>query len=61
MTLSKEIQRTGVRGMNIGMLLLIIIGGFAGLFSTLYICISLPFTIIWKIYRRVAKDIPIMK
>ena len=35
--------------------------GFAGLFSTLYICISLPFTIIWKIYRRVAKGIPIMK
>ena len=30
-------------------------------FSTLYICISLPFTIIWKIYRRVAKGIPIMK
>lgn len=29
--------------MNIGMLLLILIGGFAGLFSTLYICISLPF------------------
>ena len=28
--------------MNIGMLLLILIGGFAGLFSTLYICISLP-------------------
>ena len=27
--------------MNIGMLLLVIIGGFAGLFSTLYICISL--------------------
>ncbi|EKC69545.1 hypothetical protein LEA_08234, partial [human gut metagenome] len=49
------------RGMNIGMLLLILIGGFAGLFSTLYICISLPFTIIWKIYRRVAKGIPIMK
>ena len=47
--------------MNIGMLLLVIIGGFTGLFSTLYICISLPFTIIWKIYRRVAKDIPIMK
>ena len=47
--------------MNIGMLLLILIGGFAGLFSTLYICISLPFTIIWKIYRRVAKDIPIIK
>ena len=44
--------------MNIGMLLLILIGGFAGLFSTLYI---LPFTIIWKIYRRVAKGIPIMK
>ena len=47
--------------MNIGMLLLILIGGFAGLFSTLYICISLPFTILWKIIRRVAKSIPIMK
>ena len=47
--------------MNIGMLLLVIIGGFAGLFSTLYICISLPFTIIWKIFRWVAKGISIMK
>ena len=32
--------------MNIGMLLLVIIGGFAGLFSTLYIYISLQLTII---------------
>ena len=46
--------------MNIGMLLLILIGGFAGLFSTLYICISLPFTIIWKIYVLVANAIQIM-
>ncbi len=38
--------------MNIGLLILMIIGGAAGIFSTLYILISLPVTIIQKIYRK---------
>ena len=38
--------------MNIGLLIITIIGGAAGLLSTLYLLISLPAVIIWKIYRR---------
>lgn len=45
--------------MNIGLLLIMIIGGVAGLFSTLYLVISLPAVIVWKIYRRIAKKIPV--
>lgn len=37
--------------MNIGLLILIIIGGAAGAFSTLYICVSLIGTLAYKIYR----------
>lgn len=45
--------------MNIGILLVMIIGGAAGLFSTLFLVISLPVVIIWKIYRKIAKGIPL--
>lgn len=38
--------------MNIGLILLMIIGGSVGIFSTLFIVISLPATIIQKIYRK---------
>lgn len=47
--------------MNIGLLLVAIIGGVAGLLSTLYLVFSLPAVIIWKIYRRVHLGIPITK
>lgn len=39
--------------MNFGMLLIMIIGGAVGIISTLYIIVSLPVTIIQKIYRKV--------
>ncbi len=39
--------------MNIGMLLLIILGGSVGLFSTLYIVVSLIATIGKKIYGKI--------
>lgn len=39
--------------MNIGMLLLIILGGSVGLFSTLYIVVSLITTVGKKIYGKV--------
>ena len=39
--------------MNIGLIILMIIGGAAGLFSTLYILINLPYMIIKKIVRTV--------
>ena len=39
--------------MNIGMILLGVIGGLTGLLSTAYLVISLPAVIIWKIYRKI--------
>ena len=47
--------------MNIGLLLIAIIGGAAGLLSTVYLLFSFPAVVIWKIYRRVAKGIPMTK
>lgn len=44
--------------MNIGLLLIAIIGGAAGILSTVYLTISLPAVLVWKIYRKVAKGIP---
>lgn len=46
---------------NIGLLLIMIIGGLAGVLSTLYLVFSLPAILIWKIYRRIVKGIPLMK
>ncbi|MCI8358633.1 MAG: hypothetical protein HFI51_10890 [Lachnospiraceae bacterium] len=37
--------------MNIGMMIIAIIGGLAGLLSTVYLVVSLPAVIIWKILR----------
>ena len=39
--------------MNIGMIIISAIGGLAGALSTLYLLISLPTVIIWKLYRRI--------
>ncbi|MDD6655690.1 MAG: hypothetical protein PUE95_00065 [Lachnospiraceae bacterium] len=39
--------------MNVGMLIIAIIGGAAGILSTLYLLFSLPVVIVWKIYRRI--------
>ena len=39
--------------MNIGLILLMLIGGSVGVFSTLYILISLPVIIFLKIYRKI--------
>lgn len=45
--------------MNIGLLFIALIGGLAGIASTFYLLISFPAVIIWKIYRRIAKGIPL--
>lgn len=37
--------------MNIGILLLVILGGAAGVLSTLYLIVSMIGTLIYKIYR----------
>lgn len=39
--------------MNIVMILLMIVGGAAGILSTLYLAVSFPLVIIWKIYRKI--------
>lgn len=38
-----------------------IIGGGAGLLSTLFLTFSFPAVIIWKIYRRIRYSIPLTK
>lgn len=45
--------------MNIGILLIAIIGGITGLLSTLYLAISLPTVLVWKIFRKITKGIPL--
>lgn len=47
--------------MNIGILLVAIVGGAVGILSTLYLVVSLPAVLIWKIYRRVHLGIPMTK
>ncbi len=44
--------------MNIGILLIALIGGAVGVAATFYLVISFPAVIIWKIYRRISKGIP---
>lgn len=47
--------------MNIGLLLICIVGGILGILSTAFLVLSLPITIIWKFYRRIVKGIPLTK
>lgn len=47
--------------LNIGLILVMLIGGVAGIASTLYLLFSLPVILIWKIYRRIVKGIPLTK
>lgn len=37
---------------NIGLLILMVIGGGAGVITSLYLLVSFPAVIIWKIYRK---------
>ena len=39
--------------MNISILILMIVGGGVGILSSLYIALSFPAMIIWKIYRKI--------
>ena len=47
--------------MNILILAIAIIGGVTGLASTLYLTVSLVGVLVWKIYRRIVKGIPLTK
>ena len=47
--------------MNILILIIAVVGGAAGLLSTIYLTVSLPAIIIWKICRKIHLGIPITK
>ena len=46
---------------NILLWIVAIVGGITGLLTTLYLTISFPAVIIWKIYRRIVHGIPVTK
>ncbi len=46
--------------MNVGMLILVIIGGASGLLTTAYLAISIPVVLIFKFYRKLRFGISIM-
>lgn len=43
--------------MNILIWLMMIIGGAAGIFSTVYLVLAMPLIFIWKVYRKVKYNI----
>lgn len=45
--------------MNIGILIIAIVGSATGLLSTAYLAISFPAVLLWKLYRRVVHRIPL--
>lgn len=45
--------------MNIGILIIAIVGDATGLLSTAYLAISFPAVLLWKLYRRVVHRIPL--
>ncbi len=47
--------------MNIGMILLVIIGGSTGLLTTAYLVFSIPAVLIYKLYRKLHFGISMMK
>lgn len=47
--------------MNPLLIVVAAIGGFAGVVTTLYLALSFPAVVIWKIYRKIAKGISITK
>lgn len=47
--------------MNIGILIIAIIGGVVGFLSTIYLTLSFPGVLIWKAYRKIVHKIPMTK
>lgn len=39
--------------MNIGMIIICVVGGLTGILSALYLLVSMPVMIIWKLYRKI--------
>lgn len=47
--------------MSLGVMIVAIIGGTAGILSTFYLLISLPAVILWKLYRTAVHKISMTK
>ena len=54
-----EQQKVEESNMNIGILIIAIVGGVTGLLSTAYLAVSFPAVLLWKLYRRVVHRIPL--
>ena len=54
-----EQQKVKESNMNIGIMIIAIVGGATGLLSTAYLAVSFPAVILWKLYRRVVHRIPL--
>ena len=54
-----EQQKVEESNMNIGIMIIAIVGGATGLLSTPYLAVSFPAVILWKLYRRVVHRIPL--
>ena len=46
-----EQQKVEESNMNIGIMIIAIVGGATGLLSTAYLAVSFPAVILWKLYR----------
>ena len=54
-----EQQKVEEFNMNIGIMIIAIVGGATGLLSTAYLAVSFPAVLLWKLYRRVVHRIPV--
>ena len=54
-----EQQKVEESNMNIGIMIIAIVGGATGLLSTAYLAVSFPAVILWILYRRVVHRIPL--
>ena len=54
-----EQQKVEESNMNIGIMIIAIVGGVTGLLSTAYLAVSFPAVLLWKLYRRVVHRIPL--
>lgn len=39
--------------MNIGMMIICLVGGLTGVLSAAYLLVSMPVMIVWKLYRKI--------
>ncbi len=47
--------------MNIGVIILAVVGGTVGILSSIYLLVSMPAVIIWKFYRKIRFGLSVFK